>query len=655
MPRGVPADGVQASGARSRPIRHRLDQFRISTHRGYAAAEWLGSTWRVQVRLQQPLGTSLAPATQPLFGPGSKKAKPRVCWYEPIQLIRTGRLVAIATIFGQHADPRLVEGITRDDRRPKGELGIAPFGPHDYSGYQAPFWIDYVSDTGDGWDATYTVAYHVAQDELTLAVGEVPKSDERRRTQRGNILVFGGDEVYPTASLEAYETRLVLPYEHAFPEQRAEGPLKSAPHVFAIPGNHDWYDSLVSFTRLFCSRRRFAGWEARQQRSYFALKLPKGWWLIGTDLQLGSDIDGPQYAFFQEVEKLIGPDEHIILCHAEPNWINETIYPNDYAYRSIRELEELFGDRVKLFLAGDYHHYTRHENTAGVQKIVAGGGGAFLHLTNGPDDSELVGTGDEGSFTCRKRYPSWWMSWWLCWTNLIFFPIRNWPFGFATAPAYAVTAAALIRPDLDASSGTDLLIQVVQRLSWDPFSLFWVVTVALGVVFFTDTSRLWYRWTAGLVHAFSHIVASVLLGGTIASTLRVSLADWGDSWLAWQPPLAALGTALSGYIVGPLVLALYLTLSLNLFHRHRNDASSALRSPNYKNFIRLAIGGTGELTIYPVGIRQVATSFGPAIRATVSRLEPRNGSRPFLIEEPIVIAAPAAATSPCDGEPVGST
>ena len=37
--------------------------------RGYAAAEWSGSPWRVQVRLQQPLGISPAPATQPLFGP----------------------------------------------------------------------------------------------------------------------------------------------------------------------------------------------------------------------------------------------------------------------------------------------------------------------------------------------------------------------------------------------------------------------------------------------------------------------------------------------------------------------------------------------------------------------------------------------------------
>jgi hypothetical protein len=554
--------------------------------------------------------------------------------------------VAIASVFGQHADPRLVEGITRDDGSQRGAQGSSAFGPYDYSGQEVPFWIDYVSDTGDGWDATYTVAYQVSQGELTLPTSETPdRATDGIRTERGSLLIFGGDEVYPAAGLEDYETRLILPYEHAFPKQDAAGSLRTTPHLFAIPGNHDWYDSLVSFTRLFCSRGYFAGWEAPQQRSYFALKLPKGWWLIGTDLQLGSDIDGPQHAFFEGLEKQIGPDENIILCHAEPNWINEKIYPDEYAYRSIRELEALFGNRVKLFLAGDYHHYSRHANDGGVQKIVSGGGGAFLHLTHGHDDSVLGSDGRESPFLCRKKYPSRRHSWWLAWTNLFLFPVRNWSFGFATAPAYAVTASALIPPDVQASSAADLLPQLVQRLSWEPFSLFWIVAVATGVVFFTDTSKLWYRWTAGLIHAFSHVTAAVMLGGAIAATLRMKLVEFGPEWLAWQPPLAALGTALAGYMVGPLVLALYLTLSLNVFRHHRDDASSALRSPHCKNFLRLCIAPSGELTIYPVGIRRVASKFGPSAGSTPSRLKPLNGTRPFLIEDPIVIGTQQGACS----------
>ncbi|MGF9763144.1 metallophosphoesterase [Microvirga sp. 0TCS3.31] len=575
-----------------------------------------------------------------------KKAKPSVCWYAPLQLLRTSQQVAIASVFGRHADPRLVEGITRDDSSQCEAQGITSFGAYDYSAQQAPFWIDYISDTGDGWDATYTVAYHAAQDKLTLTTSDMPGSATSGiQTERGSLLIFGGDEVYPAASLEAYETRLILPFEHAFPKRAATGSLRSSPHVFAVPGNHDWYDSLVSFTRLFCSRGSFAGWEAPQQRSYFALKLPKGWWLIGTDLQLGNDIDGPQHAFFERLEKQIGPEESILLCHAEPNWINEKIYPDEYAYRSIRELEALFGDRIKLFLAGDYHHYSRHENERGVQKIVAGGGGAFLHLTHGHDDSVLEGDDGKTRFLCRKKYPSRRHSWWLAWTNLFLFPIRNWPFGFATAPAYAVTASALITPDTQVNSAADLLPQVVQRLPWEPFSLFWLVAVATGVVFFTDTSKLWYRWTAGLIHAFSHIAAAVLLGGAIVAMLRAWLVEFGPEWLVWQPPLAALATAMAGYIVGPLDLALYLTLSLNVFRHHRDDASSALRSPHYKNFLRLCIAPSGELTIYPIGIRRVANKFGPSAGATPSRLKPLNGTRPFLIEDPIVIRSQQGSCS----------
>ncbi len=150
---------------------------------------------------------------------------------------------------------------------------------------------------------------------------------------------------------------------------------------------------------------------------------------------------------------------------------------------------------------------------------------------------------------------------------------------------------------------------------------------------------------AGLTDALSHIPAAVLLGWVIASSLRVGLTNLPER-MAWQPPPAALGTAVACYTVGPLVLALYLTVSLNVFRHHRDDASSALRSPHHKNFLRLAIGPTGELTVYPVGIRKVATRFGPPTELARSRLQPLGGTSPFLIEDPVVIRAPRAAERP---------
>jgi hypothetical protein len=233
-----------------------------------------------------------------------------VGWYDPIQLLRTAMMVATSTVFGRNADHRLIEALASEDTKPK---------PYDYSGDERPFWIDYISDTGDGWRATYAVAFVAAQPQLDLPLG-----DRDVITERGSILVFGGDEVYPTASLYEYQTRLVAPYKAALPPAT---PTTDAPHVFAVPGNHDWYDSLVSFSRLFCSKDFFARWRAPQERSYFALRLPRGWWLLGTDIQLGSDLDLPQQRYFETVAKLIGSGERIILCHAEPHWIYESIYP----------------------------------------------------------------------------------------------------------------------------------------------------------------------------------------------------------------------------------------------------------------------------------------------------------------------------------------
>lgn len=38
-----------------------------------------------------------------------------------------------------------------------------------------------------------------------------------------------------------------------------------------------------------------------QKKSYFALQLPKRWWVFGLDLALHSDIDAYQFKFFSEL------------------------------------------------------------------------------------------------------------------------------------------------------------------------------------------------------------------------------------------------------------------------------------------------------------------------------------------------------------------
>jgi hypothetical protein len=137
--------------------------------------------------------------------------------------------------------------------------------------------------------------------------------------------VMGGDQVYPFASREGYKERLVDSYACALPHTGPPHPV-----LFALPGNHDWYDGLVSFTRLFCQGRWIGGWQTVQRRSYFALKLPHRWWLWGVDVQLESDIDQPQLEYFCKVADEMIEGDRVILAIAEPHWIYGNIYDHKF-------------------------------------------------------------------------------------------------------------------------------------------------------------------------------------------------------------------------------------------------------------------------------------------------------------------------------------
>ena len=335
---------------------------------------------------------------------GRNRARaPMVGWYNPMMLVKAGVDTIVSTTFGRYADQRVMQAVTAGpgvyyDYSAGGavrEVSLAPSpapspSPADdgeeQPGPEDDFWVDYVADVGDGWNSTYTIASLLAKPQLDLAVPGGPS----QTTDRGRVLVFGGDQVYPVASRQEYRRRLIGPYQAAFANQ------KDAPHAYAIPGNHDWYDGLVSFSRLFCAGEPFAaraddrsgspGCPTRQRRSYFALKLPHGWWLLGTDVQLGSDLDAPQLTFFRAVAAKFGDDDRVILCTPEPHWLRPKVEEKreDVDSTALQTLErDVLRRRVSVFVAGDVHHYSRYE-ADGTHLVTAGGGGAFLHPTHGP-------------------------------------------------------------------------------------------------------------------------------------------------------------------------------------------------------------------------------------------------------------------------------
>ncbi|MGH3812811.1 MAG: metallophosphoesterase, partial [Pseudonocardiaceae bacterium] len=138
--------------------------------------------------------------------------RPMVRWLDPHQLVDTAVRVLLSGVFSSYADNRELQA-------------LEPAEVPDRSG-EADLWLDYVADVGDGWNSTYTVARLLAADELKL-----DWDGETHSTERGRILVMGGDQVYPVPNAAEYENRMLGPYRAALPCVPGE-----APELFAIPG-----------------------------------------------------------------------------------------------------------------------------------------------------------------------------------------------------------------------------------------------------------------------------------------------------------------------------------------------------------------------------------------------------------------------------------
>jgi hypothetical protein len=532
-------------------------------------------------------------------------------WFDPKVMSQSAMMLATANIFGRHSDTRLIEA-----------LGSQPQGVFDYSEHAREFWLDYVADLGDGWNPTYAIADALSEEALL-------------DTTRGSVLVMGGDLVYPYPSREAYTRRTETPYEEAFARHRHK------PHVYAIPGNHDWFDSLVAFSRMFCRPERgFAGCPTRQTRSYFALHLPHDWWLLGIDLQLGADFDEPQVRYFQNVAAQMGELANVILCVPEPQWVFECTYPGYDAYTT-RTLDffrnEVISRPVQVTISGDLHFYRRHSSKADEHKVISGGGGAFLHPTHRPDLAQL-----QDGFTEQASYPDKATSAKLSWRNLQF-PFLNPKACVLPALVYALSAwfasSRLNLADVETfPAAVHSALQVAVR---DPLSGLWLMFVIAGLVFFTDTHSRIYRVVGGIVHAVAHLFAAL---GLAWLAMHFTISVLGMSYgTALQLLLTGLLTLLGGALVGGLLIGIYLLVSVNVFGRHNNEAFSSLRVQDYKQWLRMRIDATGVLTVWSLALDRVPRSWrvdtegrpvADDARATPPRtvdcfsVRPRSGSTP---------------------------
>jgi hypothetical protein len=540
-----------------------------------------------------------------------------VGWFDPRQLAFTAFQTVLSSLFADRADFRLIEALQK------------PPEPGDYRSKQE-LWIDYVSDTGDGFNSVYAVARALADESLPAG-----NDDE---LPRGSVLVMGGDEVYPTPSHAAYQERLVRPYSAALDAGETTDLLE----LYAIPGNHDWYDGLGSFMNLFCHGNRIGAWQTPQKRSYFALQLAHGFWLLGVDIQLQSDIDNPQIDYFLNLP--IKEGDRIILCTAEPDWIYGNIYEGK---KNLSVLETRLHDEKKavivLQLAGDLHHYRRHtllekDGTKGdIHLVTAGGGGAFLHPTHTHDvDTIKVGSpGQLRTYALDKEteYPTRAVSRWMGFGNVAFVFKNPW-FGIATGGVYTLLSWVMPAGKL----GGGPLYVAFPRMVWAgiesvastagaPSGLVWVVGILLAFVAFTDTHKPIYRWIGGLLHGSIHLAAALAISAT-------------TSYLLGQEPInpvverfvGSVTTFAVGYFVGATIMGLYLVISVVVFRRHGNEAFSSLKIEGYKNFLRMRLNAEG-LSVWAFGLDNVPGdkdwTWTPG-KDGKGRYEPVPGAAPLL-------------------------
>ena len=500
-----------------------------------------------------------------------------VHWLAPRFLIGAGHEVDESGRFARFTDKRELEaGLPTALYEPRdvetSDPALPPYDDGSYRDENGDLWIDFASDVGEGFSPTYTVAWLLSRPRLKLTHGETTYE-----TKRGRILLLGGDQVYPSASWVKYRDRFVGPYTAALPWVEEE---VKAPHLFAIPGNHDWYDGLTSFMRVFCAGAWIGGWRTRQRRSYFAARLSERWWLWATDIQFDTYLDSPQLDYFRAAARSLQQDDRVILVTAKPSWVGagdrKTELMATGSWETLSYVEENLvasrGAKVAVTLTGDKHHYSRYAAAEGEfpeQRITAGGGGAHTSATHGlrpAVDLPVHGSRRMARYA-RQEVVS---------------PTAKDSRRMRNRIVYRVLSVVTL----------GLLIAVIYLLIAGLMGVGWIAGIAVsaallgGLFAFAKAKQpagLAKAGALGAAHAAAHVGAVLLL------------------ILAGLPLLLI---RVLGYPVGLTIFGLYLLLAnLTDPNQHATEIFGGLASTEYKNFLRLQLKGDGSLTIYPVGIK----------------------------------------------------
>ncbi len=325
-------------------------------------------------------------------------------WLDPRPLVasRNDKLARAAALGG---DP------TNDERRRwMAALGVAD--PRIDRTDLARVSFALVGDTGEGDMSQYVTAPLM-----------------KRLSDRTDFMVIASDVIYPAGGADAYEQSFYDVYD---------GYRKP---IYAIPGNHDWYDGLSGFMFHLCgvetvpkAPRPFplsrAGLRAllwRRVRSLDPAKAtelrahrdgrpaagqPAPYWLldtgplqlIGIDTGITGTVDRDQAAWLRRVSAA-SPKPKILIT-GKPIYVDNRRRPGAIEGELTATVDDVVRERAHNYVAaigGDIHNYQRYpvevEPGRTIQYLVSGGGGAFMHATHVIPRVALDGVAEE-DFRC---------------------------------------------------------------------------------------------------------------------------------------------------------------------------------------------------------------------------------------------------------------
>jgi hypothetical protein len=301
-----------------------------------------------------------------------------------------------------------------------------------------------------------------------VVIGDTGEGDASQQALRNQFLtvvrqedvrfvVIGSDVVYPNGSMIDYEANFWLQFQ---------GVTKP---VFAIPGNHDWFDALEAFLATFLqpdaaraamraraqsdlrltstTNERIEGLIAEAERLRREYEVPTGFQrgpffefqserfaLLAIDTGIVKRIDRAQWAWLESaLERARGKLTMALLGH--PFYAKS--FDMAQGNQEFARLKRLLLDHgVTILMAGDTHDFEYYAEpprggTSAVHYFVNGGGGAYLSLGTSLDWPEHSPTAEWAFYPTRdaverkiERGTPWWKrpAWW--WTKRY----HAWPF-----------------------------------------------------------------------------------------------------------------------------------------------------------------------------------------------------------------------------------